>query len=226
MPEPEEGFTDDALSRMLASIDHPVPALRANDVITRARIRSGRRSALLAAAAVILLASVATATVPGSYLRRYLQHLLDGRAPAATARQTVDAAASVAASRGIAFTPGPQVDVDFRTEQASGALQVRLADVSSVMLAQTGSRGEAHYALTPDGVLVDNGGSTASYSLVLPHALARARVRIAGRLVFSKDADSVSCTGSRVDTNGCVIEVGADRPTLRRGTAGQLHDRH
>ena len=218
MPEPEEQFADDELSRMLASIDHRVPALRVNDVIKRARIRSGRRSALLAAAAVILAASVATAAVPGSYLRRYLQHLIDGRATALAPRQTGSAVASDVSSRGIAFAPGPHVDVDFRAEQASGALQVRWADVSSVMLAQTGSSGDAHYALTPGGVIVDNGGSTASYSLVLPRTLARARVRIAGRLVFSKDADSVSCTGTRVDTGSCVIEVAAERSARNRVT--------
>ena len=218
MPEPEEQFADDELSRMLASIDHRVPALRANDIIKRARIRSGRRSALLAAAAVILAASVATAAVPGSYLRRYLQHLIDGGVTAPAARQTGAADASDVSSRGIAFAPGPQVDVDFRAEQSSGALQVRWADVSSVMLAQTGSSGDAHYALTPGGVIVDNGGSTASYSLVLPRTLARARVRIAGRLVFSKDADSVSCTGTRVDTGSCVIEVAAERSARNRVT--------
>lgn len=215
MPEPEEQFADDELSRMLALIDHPVPALRANDVMRRARMRSGRRTALAAAAGVILVASVATAAVPGSFLRRSLQHLIDGRRAVPLARQSSDIAAS-AAARGIAFAPGPQVDVDFRAEQLSGALQVRWADVPSVMLAQTGSSGDAHYALTPGGVIVDNRGSTASYSLVLPRTLARARVRIVGRLVFAKDADSVSCTGARVDSGSCVIEVAAEHSSAER----------
>lgn len=137
---------------MLASIDHPVPPLRENDVIRRAHVRGGRRSALLAAAAVIMVASVATPRV---------------------AHKAPDAVAGDAASRGIAFATGPQVDVDFRFEQAAGALQVRGADVSSVVLAQTGSSGEAHYALTPGGVIVDNGGSTASYVFALGLLLGR-----------------------------------------------------
>jgi hypothetical protein len=217
MPEPEEQFPDDVMSRMLSSIDHPVPALRANDVIKRARVRSGRRTALLAAAGVLLAASVATAAVPGSYLRSYLHRLLAGRASAPIARQSADASAGDAAARGIAFAPGPQVDVDFKAEQASGALKVHWADVSSVTLSQTGSSGDAHYGLTPGGVIVDNGGSTSSYVLLLPRALARARVRIAGREVFSKVADSVSCAGARVEADSCVIDVTSEHRSLKHG---------
>lgn len=218
MREPEEPFADDEMRGLLASIDHPAPVLSANDVITRARFRSRRRTALAAAAAVVLAASVATAAVPGSYFWRSVRHFIDRQAAAPAPRHSSDAGTSDATARGIAFVPGPQVDVDFRAEQASGALEVRWADVSSVMLAQTGSRTEAHYALTPGGVIVDNGGSIASYSLVLPRTLARARVRIAGRLVLSKDADSVSCAGARVDSGSCVIEVAADHSSRLRGT--------
>lgn len=212
MNESQDQFDDEALSRMLASIDHPIPLLEVGSVMRRSRVRSGRRTALLAAAAVIMVASVATASVPGSFARRYLARWLDGRS-APHALQTSERArgdgASDARSRGIAFAPGPQVDIDFKAEQTSGALQVRWADVATVMLAQTGSEGEAHYALTPDGVIIDNAGSRASYSLVLPRTLAQARVRVAGKVVFSKEGQTVSCAGVREDTGSCVIEVGA-----------------
>ena len=220
MPDPDEQFADDELSRMLAAIDHPLPRLAASDVIMRARRRSGRRSVLMAAAAVVAAASVAAAAVPGSFVHRYLQ-LASARVsttPAAT--KTAASAAIDAASRGIAFAPGPQLDVDFRAEQTSGALQVRWADVPSVYLTQTGSTGDAHYALTPGGVIVDNGGSTASYSLVLPRTLARTRVRIAGRMVLSKDGGTVSCAGARDESGSCVIAIGAvqnSRPLVTRG---------
>lgn len=217
MPERDEQFADEELSRMLASIDHPAPPLRASWIIARARARAGRRSALLAAAAVLMVASVATASVSGSFVRRFLQTLLDGGAPAPVAAPTGNAAATDAASRGIAFAPGAQVDVDFRAEQTSGALQVRWAEVPTVMLTQTGASGDAHYALTPSGVIVSNDGSTASYTLVLPRTVMTARVRVAGRIVFSKDADNVSCTGTRVDTGSCVIEVAAVRAPAKRG---------
>lgn len=212
MSESQDYFDDDALSRMLASIDHPIPPLEVGSVMRRARVRSGRRSALLAAAAVLMVASVATATVPGSFARRYLQRWIDRRvAPRSppTSGQARGDGASDAGSRGIAFAPGSQVDIDFKAEQTSGALQVRWADVATVMLTQTGSESDAHYALTPDGVIVDNAGSRASYSLVLPRTLAQARVRVAGKVMLSKEGQTVSCAGVREDTGSCVIEVGA-----------------
>ncbi|MBA2685886.1 MAG: hypothetical protein H0U66_15490 [Gemmatimonadaceae bacterium] len=212
MTNSQEYFDDDELSGMLASIDHPVPPLEVGAVIRRARIRSGRRSALLAAAALIMVASIATATVPGSLGRRYLREWLDRRSASRTPAVAVQArgdGADDAASRGIAFAPGPQVDIDFKWEQSAGALQVRWADVAKVMLSQTGSQSDAHYALMPNGVIVDNAGSRASYSLVLPRTLERARVRVAGKVVLSKEGQTLSCAGVHADTGSCVIEVGA-----------------
>ncbi len=220
MPDSNEQFADAELSRLLASSDHRVPLVSVNDVIRRARTRSGRPSLLIAAMALLTVAGVATASVPGTILHRYAQRLL-ARVTQAPAKVESAPAASDAASRGISFAPGAQVDVDFRAAQASGALQVRWADVSTVLLAQTGSNGEAHYALTPDGVTVDNEGSTASYSLVLPRTLPRAHVRIAGRVVFAKDGDAVSCAGARDDSGTCVIVIGAAQSSpapVARGT--------
>jgi hypothetical protein len=220
MPDSNEQFADAELSRLLASIDHRVPLANVNDVIKRARARTARPSLLIAATALLAVAGVAAASVPDTILHRYAQRLFARvtQAPAAVAPAP---AAVDAASRGISFAPGAEVDVDFRAVQGSGALQVRWADVGTVLLAQTGSNGEAHYALTPNGVTVDNEGSTASYSLVLPRTLPRARVRIAGRVVLSKDGETVSCAGARDDSGTCVIEIGAaqsSRAPVAQGT--------
>ena len=211
MSNPDEQFADDVLSGMLASIDHPAPLLRADDVIRRVRMRMKRRSALLAAAAVIAVAGVAAAAVPGSFVHRYLERLSAHRSASSTALGATAPTANDAASRGIAFAPGAQLDVDFRAEQVSGALEVRWAETPLVQLSQTGASGDAHYALTPGGVIVDNGGSTASYSLVLPRTLARAHVRVAGRVVLFKEGETVSCVGVRADSGTCVIVIGAVR---------------
>lgn len=211
MSNPDEQFADDVLSAMLASIDHPVPMLRAHDVIARARMRTKRRSALLAAAAVLAASGVAAAAVPNTFLHRYLDRLSAHRSTIPTAAETPPATLNDVASRGVAFAPGPQLDVEFRAEQVSGALEVRWADTPLVHLSQTGSSGDAHYALTPGGVIVDNGGSTASYSLVLPRTLPSAHVRVAGRMVLSKEGETVSCAGAHADSGTCVIVIGALR---------------
>ncbi|MBK5188630.1 MAG: hypothetical protein JJD97_10300 [Gemmatimonadaceae bacterium] len=207
MPNPDERLADAELSRLLASIDHPMPRVSAAQVIMRARARSGRRSMLLAAAAVLAVASVATATVPGSFVRRYLHQLVGARSAAPSPAPAAQPA-SEAASRGIAFTPGAEVEIDFRALQATGVVAVRWADARTVLLTQSGSSGDAHYALTPTGVIVDNGGSAASYTLVLPRSLERARVRIAGGVVLAKEGDTVSCAGARDDVGSCEIAMG------------------
>jgi len=211
MSNPDTHFSEEELRDLLASIDHPVPPVDVHEVIMRARARSGWRSALLAAAAVLVVATAAAATVRSSFVA----HLLDrmcARPTAQSARTPSAVATGVAASRGIAFVPGMQVEVEFRAVQSSGELQVRWADASSVLLTQTGAEGDAHYALTPTGVIVDNARSAASYSLVLPRTVQRARVSIAGREVLAKSGDTISCSGARDDRGMCTIVLTAAGP--------------
>jgi len=211
MPNHDTQFSDEELRELLISIDHPVPAVDVNAVIMRARARSGWRSALLAAAAVLVVATAATATVRSS-LAHLLERMHTARSTAQSTRTSGTAVNGAAASRGIAFVPGVQVDVEFRAVQPSGELQVRWADASSVLLTQTGAEGDAHYALTPTGVIVDNAGSAASYSLVLPRTVQRARVRIAGREVLAKSGETISCSGARDEKGICTIVLTAAGP--------------
>lgn len=211
MPNPDTQFSDEELRELLTSIDHPAPAIEANQVIMRARVRSGWRSALLAAGAVLAVATVATATIRSSFVVQLIERARSARSTAQATPASKESATGAAASRGIAFVPGEQVDVEFRAVQQSGEVQVRWADASSVLLTQTGTEGDAHYALTPTGVIVDNVGSAASYSLVLPRGIPRARVRIAGREVLAKNADTISCGGARDQSGMCTIVLTAAR---------------
>lgn len=211
MSNPDTHFSEEELRDLLASIDHPVPPVDVHEVIMRARARSGWRSALLAAAAVLVVATAAAATVRSSFVARLLDRM-HARPTSQSARAPSAVAIGVAASRGIAFVPGGQVEVEFRAAQPSGELQVRWADASSVLLTQTGAEGDAHYALTPTGVIVDNARSAASYSLVLPRTVQRARVRIAGREVLAKNGETISCSGARDDGGICTIVLTAAGP--------------
>jgi hypothetical protein len=212
MSNPDTHFSEEELRDLLASIDHPVPPVDVHEVIMRARARSGWRSALLAAAAVLVVASAAAATVRSSFVAHLLDRMHTARSTAQSARTPSAVATGVAASRGIAFVPGMQVEVEFRAVQSSGELQVRWADASSVLLTQTGAEGDAHYALTPTGVIVDNARSAASYSLVLPRSVQRARVSIAGREVLAKNGETISCSGARDDRGICTIVLTAAGP--------------
>lgn len=208
MSDSDEQFSDAELRALLSSIDHPAPSIFANDIIRRARSRSGWRSALLAAAAVLAVATAATATVRGSFITHLLGRMRGDR-PAQRAQSSSNVATQAALARGIAFIPGARLEVDFRVAQQAGALQVRWADASSVLLTQTGAKGEAHYALTPTGVLVDNERSNASYSLVLPRSIDRVHVRLAGRELFAKESEVIRCIGNREASDVCTIMLTA-----------------
>jgi hypothetical protein len=211
MPDPEMHFGDAELSAMLRSIDHRAPRISADVVMARVRWRHTRNSALLAAAAVVVAATIATAAVPGTALNGFVRGLLGVRArPVAQSERpssVVPAPLPVAAARGIAFVPGDHANVVFRASQASGELRLRVADVASVRVTQLTEGGDARYDLTPDGVDVDNAGSTASYELVLPTALVRATVRVGGRVVASKERAVLSCGGKRPAAASCVLPL-------------------
>jgi hypothetical protein len=211
MTGPDEHFSDAEFREMLTLLDHRVPRVDANDVILRARPARSWRSALLAASAVFAVATVAAATVPGSWMARLTERVRQAPSAVQGTPAPTGAAASTAGSRGIAFVPGEEVDVQFRATQPSGAVQVRWANDSSVLLTQTGAEGDAHYSLTPTGVIVENEGSTASYSLVLPRTIAHARVRVAGREVLAKHADTISCGGSQDAKGVCTIVLAGTR---------------
>jgi hypothetical protein len=212
MPIPDTHFSDEELRELLASIDHPLPEVDVNQVITRGRSRSGLRSALLAAGAVLAVATAAAATVRSSVVAHLLDQMRTARSTAQRAHASSEPATGAVASRGIAFLPGDQVDVEFRAVQPRGEVQVRWADASSVLLTQTGAEGDAHYSLTPTGVIVENAGSAASYSLILPRSVPRARVRVAGREVLAKNSDTISCGGTRDERGMCTIVLTAAKP--------------
>ncbi len=210
MSNPEHSFSDAEMRVLLSSIDHRVPAIRANNVIARARRRAGWHVALIAASALLAVASVSTAAVRSGFVTRLVDGIRGARHEA-PARLKETSTADVNASRGVAFVAGAQVDVDFRAPQTAGAVQVRWVDSGSVLLTQTGAMGEAHYALTPTGVIVNNERSTASYTLVLPRSASRVRVRIAGREVAAKSGDVIACAGVRDAKDSCSVTLAAPR---------------
>ncbi len=210
----KQPFDDAELSIVLRSIDHRPPSVRADDVMRRVHRRHRWRSALLAASAVVSMATIATAAVPGTALNGFVRGVLGRRetptvlpmhpSPAAPAQ-----APQIAAARGVAFVPGERAIIVFRASQTSGELRISLADVTTVRITQTTERGNASFDLTTTGVEVGNEGSTASYELVIPSTLALATVRLEGRTIVTKDGATLSCGGRRIRGLSCLVPVRA-----------------
>ncbi len=210
MPLPDAMGSDDSLAMLLRAVDHPVPTISIDTIMSRARRRT-RWHAWLGAAAVLFAAGAAAAAVSPSTVVRYVRAVLAhqraeiagiARRPAvssATARRPAQAV------RGVSFVPGNRVDIAFRDRQATGVLRVRIADVPSVQLSHDSS--VAAYTLTATGVMVDNAGSSASYELVIPRNVARARVVVGARTVLIKEADRVTSTGIRDTAGDYVIAI-------------------
>lgn len=198
---------DAEVSTLLRAIDHPVPDIPVAAVIDRAR--RARRRAWLGAAAVLFVTGAAAAAVPHGVIGRYVRSVL-GRRESVPQVAGPPAPAAPQAARGVSFVPGVRVEIAFRESQTRGVIRLRLDDAPAVRLSHDSS--VAAYTLTANGVSVDNPGSGASYTLVIPHAVARVRVSVDGRVVFDKDGDRVSVDGRADPHGGYVIPMQARSP--------------
>ena len=211
MASPERQFSEAELSALLRSIDHRPPMVGANAVMRRVRARRTTRSALLAACALVSIATIATAASPGTALNGLVRGLMGlGARPAVQSTRPsgeLSPAPRAAAARGIAFVPGARVNIVFRTEQSSGELRVRVGNVTSVRLTQMNGGGETRLALTADGVVVGNEGANSSYSLSLPSTAAHAIVRIGGKVVVTMSTAGLSCGGKLVAATSCTVSM-------------------
>lgn len=208
----ERPFDDVELSIVLRSIDHRPPSVRADDVMRRVHRRHRWRSALLAASALVSMATIATAAVPGTVLNGFVRGVLGLReAPTLLPKHPSPAAPAqaprVAAARGVAFVPGERAIIMFRASQSSGEVRVSLAEVTTVRITQTTERGDASFDLTTTGVEVGNEGSAASYEVVVPTTLAHVTVRVEGRTIVTKDGAELSCGGRRISGVSCIVAV-------------------
>jgi anti-sigma factor RsiW len=203
-------------TRLLAVVDHAMPAMSVDAVIASARSPARWRPMVAAAITLFLMAAVAAAAVPGSALRRYLARV-SGTAPlAATTRAPSRPARTLAAdqdSSGIGFMPASRIDIVFRAVQTTGTIRITLRDSQAVRIAQ--SVGHADYTLTATGAAIENAGSRANYSVLVPRTARDLVVRIGSRRVFAIVANRI-VTAATQDSSGSYV-VAFARPDGENG---------
>jgi hypothetical protein len=175
---------------LLASLDHIVPRPDVETVVARARRRKwyGRR-ALAAGLALLVVAVGAAAALPHSPVRQWLGRVLvGGRRHAVVGRDTNSAGQS--GRNGIALHPGPSIEVVFRERQSAGSIRILLGAGSEAVVQTVG--GAVRYAVGPSRVVVDNAHASASYEVLIPRSVLRARVRVGDRVVFTKVQAAIS----------------------------------
>jgi hypothetical protein len=190
--EVEMTAEDREIAGALAVLDRPSAAVNADAIVRRARRGRGRWR--LAVAGSALLAATAAAAMPGSPVRRWLFEESDRPVAAPEVVAPVIAEEQSAAERGVAMVPGDSADVVFDARQESGEIAIRIVAGRELRVRAIG--GSAGFVVRPGGVRVRNDGSRASYELLVPAALGRMRVTVAGRELFARRtgdaADSVT----------------------------------
>jgi hypothetical protein len=191
---PEEAIPsderDEDIRALLATLDHPTPAVSAAAVAALARSRSRlradrRRTALRWAAAVALSVSAAGAAVaaPGSPVRAWIESLVarvgGERGPAARPEQVEAAPVPLA---GIAVPADAPLVLLFASSSPRAVASVSFSDGDQVVV--RAQPGVAHFTLEPDRVLVAMRGPDDTVTVEIPRTAPRVELRAGSSLVL------------------------------------------
>jgi hypothetical protein len=160
--------------------------LRIDTIVRRARSTRLRWGAI-AAALTLIVATAAGATVGRPYVRALIARIRAVVRPASPPSSEPQAHRQA----GIAFVPGPLVEIAFDAPQPAGSLHVSLADTTELVIDPTAS---VTYRVHPGGLIVHNRGSDASYDIVVPRDAPHVRILVAGRVLFEKVGSGISGT--------------------------------
>jgi hypothetical protein len=177
------------------------PDLRIDTIVRRARGTRLRWGAI-AAALTLVVATAAGATVGRPYVRALIARIQAVVRPASP--PSAEPQAQAHGQAGIAFVPGPLVEIAFDAPQPTGTLHVSLADTTELVIDPTAS---VTYRVHPGGLIVHNRGSDASYAIVVPRDAPHVRILVAGRVLFEKVGSGISATPLAGTAGRYVIKV-------------------
>jgi hypothetical protein len=198
--------------RALSVLDPAVPTQLAYAALQRRRraalMTGGRRALARAAVLVLAVAGIASATLPGSPVRRWIGERLGGAAEVPSgARAPAPPAVPPA---GVEIVPrGGSVHVVLTNPGAGLRVRVRLADAEYVDVRGTGAAAGARFRTGPGRITVDRaeGGEV---HIALPRGLPHAVVTVGGRTYLVKEGGQLRVLTAGVDTAGpeLVFRVG------------------
>ena len=202
----EAARRDTEIAALLRRIDHTPPRIDPAVLQRRAR-RRVMRSRLAAAGIVIFLAVGAASAMPGSPIRSWISSMT-GRGDEGTALPGgVQATDSARIPSGVSVPATDGFELVFETMQEAGLVTVILADEPEVSIRSDDAG--VGYAIEPWGVRVMNGGSVASYQVVVPSEVQDFSIRVESTTVFRKRGRSIE-TSVKPDSAGrYIIDFGA-----------------
>lgn len=189
-------------AELLDLLPNTVPELRLQAIVSRARGPRLRWS-VAAAGLAIFLATVAGATVGRPYVRTLVARVRAFVRSGRPVQPRPGASPDVQRAR-VAFVPGPNADISFDASQSVGVVNLSLADSDKLVIDPTEP---VAYRVSPDGVVVHNGGSRASYEIIVPRNASHVRILVAGLLRFEKRGARVSGPAPTSSAGSYVIEL-------------------
>lgn len=187
---------DQEIGALLSVLDHPVPQVRAEDVMRRAR-RRWLRPRTAAAGIVLLVVAGAASAMPGSLVRTWLAELFEGLQETGAQQSP-----PVGVSGGISVIPTGQFELVFEVGQRSGVIRVSLTHEAELAVRAIGEG--PGYSVAPERVQVENAGSAADYEILVPRSAENVRIRVGDTVVFTKQGASIT-TAARPDGRGRYI---------------------
>jgi len=183
------------VSALLEELDAPVPSRSVAAIVRRAQRRQRRRWQLIAVAASLLVVAVGNATVRTHLLQDVVRWFLPSSPAVSTpAPQVPSTVATPEAPTVIALEPTDDLQIEFAAVQPEGELLITLGAANRVTMTATDP---VPYTLSRYAITVDNAGARASYNVALPERSERAAIRVAGRLVFSKQRSAIVTDATR-----------------------------
>ncbi len=180
---------DGRIDELLRVLDHPVPAVTAQEIAGRAARGPSR---VRWAAAVLLTAGIAGAAfaLPASPLRSWVAGVMKGwseEGPKATAPARPQEPRREGA--GIAVAPGNALVIQF-DGAAAGEARIVIADRADILV--RAGAGRAAFTSEVSRLLIDTHGLADTFAIEIPRDAPRVEVRVHGSRVFLKEGDRLT----------------------------------
>lgn len=187
----------------LSVLDAPVPAVRPETLVVRARARRNHRRRWLTAATLFIgLAGVAVASPQGirNWIGRIVSHenASDVRRDPAPERTVENPSAPLVTpplaaepTAGIAVTPGARFRVDFATAPRAGALSITRGTRPDLEI--IAPAGAATFTSSPDRVRVKSTSDVADFRIEIPAGTRHLEIWIGSKRVFLQSGARVDC---------------------------------
>jgi len=172
----------------LGALDHPVPAVRAGDIV-RSRSRRGWGQW---AAGIFLGAALAGAAyaIPGSPLPGVIARIVGSQETRGSSTVTAEPSDSVVVQAGIAVAPGSRLTISFETAVAGDTAVVSLSDSGDVVI--QGRGGISSFTSDPERVAIHREGGAGRFDIFIPRSAPLVTLEVGTRRILIKRASRVT----------------------------------